>query len=422
MTAEQYNNVIKCTVKKVDFPKTADSFQEARAIFKNLGVALPQGNGGEVLTALQTNDYMGWRSCTREEAQRYANNGIATIGISKDRIVVLTASVEEDETEEPIAVGTPTVMTLSSESSEDVVSDLAFFAYNYGGTTTGSSTGTTGSVQQYRDAYTYQLVHMFGFSESTALLIRSLYDKVDQKFPSDSELIKAWKCARLLGGFEYGNEDPKFRVMNIMKTMWELLWHITSGQVCESTEKDYFTSLLQYTESEYIELKNEIQAKHTGYNGCDFAHLQMSLSARLAYRLNQDGFAPPRGSFCSERDHSYLGGWLGDAVISLNGPPSMSDADYCADLDAENIYHFILNKGSSISALNYYFSTVPHTFVTRTDLFLNYLSYDFVEQKVLSYLGLQNVNDPMSILKDECYDTYNFLRSLQDGLTHIKEY
>jgi hypothetical protein len=43
-------------------------------------------------------------------------------------------------------------------------------------------------------------------------------------------------------------------------------------------------------------------------------------------------------------------------------------------------------------------------------------------QDVLYLSWVQNVNDPMSILKDEYYDTYNFLRSLQDGLTHIKEY
>ena len=75
-----------------------------------------------------------------------------------------------------------------------------------------------------------------------------------------------------------------------------------------------------------------------------------------------------------------------------------------------------------MSALNYYFSTVPHTFVTRTDLFLNYLSYDFVEHKVLSYLLLSFEDDPMSILKDQYGDTYNFLRSLQDRLPHLAQY
>lgn len=127
MNGKQYNNVIDYTVKH---EQREDSLSTARAVFDNMGVALPQGDLPQVAETLKSNDYMGWRSCTMKEAQAAADSGAAAIGISNDRIVVLAATDEE----QPVAE-TAAVMTLSENTSAYAVADLAYYSYGYGNTT-----------------------------------------------------------------------------------------------------------------------------------------------------------------------------------------------------------------------------------------------------------------------------------------------
>lgn len=132
MNKKQSNNIIAQTIKHEQMAQSENSLQTARAIFKNMGVALPQGEIGQVYEVLKTDDYMGWKSCSAKEAKEAADRGTAAIGISAERIVVLSAANEE----EPVAETTDCVMTLSESTSAYTVSGLSFFAYSYGSTTT----------------------------------------------------------------------------------------------------------------------------------------------------------------------------------------------------------------------------------------------------------------------------------------------
>ena len=122
MNKKQYNNIINLTLKQKKEEQAENSVSTARAIFKNMGVALPQGNCAEIADVLKNDDYMGWKSCTAEEAQDAANRGIAAIAISDDDIVVLAA-----EDEEPVAE-TASVMTLSNASK--TTSSARYYSYN----------------------------------------------------------------------------------------------------------------------------------------------------------------------------------------------------------------------------------------------------------------------------------------------------
>lgn len=131
MDKKQYNNVIDWTLKHEQSAQTEDSLATARAIFNNMGVALPSGDIKEVCETLKTDDYMGWKSCTMQEAQHAADNGAAAIAISEDKIVVLSATDEE----EPVAQ-TASVMTLSENTSAYAVDRMSYYSYNYSSTTT----------------------------------------------------------------------------------------------------------------------------------------------------------------------------------------------------------------------------------------------------------------------------------------------
>lgn len=130
MNKKHYNNVIEWTLKHDQAAQTEDSLATARAIFKNMGVALPNGDMQEVYDTIKTNKYMGWRACTMEEAQQAANKGTAAIGISKDRVVVLSATDEE----EPVTA-TASVMTLSESTSAYAVAGLEYYTNSCGSTT-----------------------------------------------------------------------------------------------------------------------------------------------------------------------------------------------------------------------------------------------------------------------------------------------
>lgn len=97
MNSKQYNNIIDWTIKHEVSVNSGDSLEIAKAIFKNMGIPLPNGNLKNISNILKTGNYMGWKSCNMKEAQENADNGIATIGINNDRIVILSATDEESE-------------------------------------------------------------------------------------------------------------------------------------------------------------------------------------------------------------------------------------------------------------------------------------------------------------------------------------
>ena len=142
MNKKQYNNIIANTLKH---EHTEDSLSAARAVFKNMGVALPGGDIKEVFETVKTNNYMGWKPCTMEEAQAAANNGTAAIGISDSKIVVLAA----DDAEEPIE---PTAEVLAITDSTPAVAVANLQYYSYGSVSTGQGCGGGSSTTCCRKA------------------------------------------------------------------------------------------------------------------------------------------------------------------------------------------------------------------------------------------------------------------------------
>ena len=168
--------------------------------------------------------------------------------------------------------------------------------------------------------------------------------------------------------------------------------------------------------SQYESLKKAVENQH-GKSNPDFAHCQIALVARLAYTLNKEGLASNIGSHFLYDDVSYMAGWLGDATISEDyGTPRMDNRDYCADLDAEISYRYIVMGCSASDVLSYYFFPIANS-KNRAVLFLEYIPYDNVCQKVFNHLGLnKNNNAHWAKIQTDYPDTYDFLISLENGL------
>ncbi len=298
-------------------------------------------------------------------------------------------------------------------------------------------------TKNIHDTYFDKLQSLFGFSYEEAHLIRTLYEKIDNLFPLENYMQKAWRCARLLSEFSYDS----FSFNDVAGSLTN-----------QENRKAYFMSSLGYTESEYNTLKSALIDNHNDTNVIDFTHLQYSLAARLAYTLNEDDDWSNLGTqiytgnwgIYSDEDISYLGGWLGDAVLSNfygAGQPAMKNDDYMADLDAENIYRLIMQGNSSIDAINSYYSNMNAS-NTRANIFLQYIPYSTVKQKIFYelidadlYVYMTNASNQgdiymtrywLNLINDEQYhfneiksrypDTYDFLMSLNDRLLTMAHY
>ena len=282
---------------------------------------------------------------------------------------------------------------------------------------------------------------VYGFSSEQAALINTLYEKVDEKFPNETELQRAWKCARLLGGLVYGrnpddqtyNESNGILVSTINSTIDQIkfyAWKDVAGQVFNSSEENYFVNTLGYTKTQYNQLKDAVTLQHNNANDSryssysDFAHAQIALATRLAYKLKKDGIVSNIGTFCSDEEISYLAGWLGDATLSVGyGSPKMSNPDYCADLDSENIYRYMIAMECSYcEATSYYFFSFSNS-ANRATIFLNNIEYNVVCQKVFKRLDLdEGKGEDWEELRMSYPDTYNFLKSLEYKLETIGDY
>ena len=133
MTASQYKNIVQWTLWQNNFPADTPSLTVARKLFKNLGISVPQGNSTEqILPILNANSFLGWRHNSWEDAQKYADIGIVSIGIDNQNIIILLPSQEIPiltNISDVISVKHPCVKHTDDLSDEEY--NMDFFSYRY---------------------------------------------------------------------------------------------------------------------------------------------------------------------------------------------------------------------------------------------------------------------------------------------------
>lgn len=264
----------------------------------------------------------------------------------------------------------------------------------------------------YVDRYTYELVQFFGFENDEALLVRDVYNRIDDYYDSSTEIYKAWVASRVLSEFSYDGPYTILGFPVINK------WDNVAGSVTDQENREqYFLNVLGYTQSDYATINSALVNQHYETETSDFTHMQYAIAARLAYVLSLDGDLSNVYTLDNDETVSYLGGWLGDATLLNDGTTVFKNDDYLADLDAENIFREIDGGKDSVAAINLYYEELESANSNRATIFQSYINYSAVVQKVCDQLH----KTPEQI-QTTYPDTYDFLMSLQNNRAVMGNY
>ncbi len=260
-----------------------------------------------------------------------------------------------------------------------------------------------------------------------AILIRSMYDKLKATHPNSNEIEIAWRFSRLIGGLYYNDAFAfgTFKWNDVAGCAIDVYKRVGDMQLLLS-EKEYFV-YLGYTESEYEILRNAVIAqRNSALNDekIDFAHQQITIAAKLAYYLDKDGLFSNIWLLETDLFISFYAGWLGDAtILSSKGKTSFGNDDYMADLDAENLAYYIYTENESMLTANdlYYYQTLKNR--TRAVEFLKVIPLWQVKEWIFDELCNSCDDDEcMEELKNNYPETYNFIKSLENGHAVMEDY
>ena len=216
MNKKQYNNIIDHTLKH---EHTEDSLSTARAIFNNMGVALPNGDMKTVYETIETDNYMGWKACSMQEAQEAADNGTAAIGISENRIVVLAGTDEE----EPVAQ-TAEVITITDTTPAVAVANLQYYSYGSVSTGQGGSSTSTSWVDDYDAIYVSQYggdgLQIVGHAYVFLKYIGNIWVKTEFNTPGGGNIEEAKANAKIYVEKYYTSSEVEYILMQGIRELY----------------------------------------------------------------------------------------------------------------------------------------------------------------------------------------------------------
>lgn len=120
MTAYQYKNIIDHTLKMLTDEEKENPVIAVNKILNNGGISLLNESPAIIKRMLVGDDYLGWMECNSTEAQTFANNGAATIGVSDSELVIIEPKLDDMEKS-----GNSNVVTVA-----DIKDDMIFFTRN----------------------------------------------------------------------------------------------------------------------------------------------------------------------------------------------------------------------------------------------------------------------------------------------------
>lgn len=157
MNKEQYNNIIENTLDNNPIETYDSNLPTVKYILNKMGIPLPNGNLQDIFNILRTNNYMGWRMYTLQEAQNFASNGVPSIGISKNTISILNETNERAS-----RTNNNVVISLSENTDIHSVSDMLFYSFTTMRTSTNEYADRTwGSLDDAKDYYGWDFTYTY---------------------------------------------------------------------------------------------------------------------------------------------------------------------------------------------------------------------------------------------------------------------
>lgn len=134
MTAAQYKNIILWTLYFDHISDAEASLTVARKLLDKLGVSFPQGDLPHIVQVLNGRRFLGWTSCTQDEAQRFLDVGVAALAIDDSRVIILLPSQNTETLSnhpELTEVKNDSVKCARDLDAKEF-EKMQFFAYSYG--------------------------------------------------------------------------------------------------------------------------------------------------------------------------------------------------------------------------------------------------------------------------------------------------
>ena len=178
------------------------------------------------------------------------------------------------------------------------------------------------------------------------------------------------------------------------------------------------------TKDEFERLWNEQIDSFKGKT--DFAHQYITMATHL---YGKPRFPDFLGGHNNTNDMS---GWFGDTTNVADTNPSIGNDDYKADLDSVNITSFMKKDNISlIEASNKYYNNLENGTYNRAEEFKKNIDFDDVKRKIYAQLG-EKIKDSegktikipcdINYIKENYPQTYNFIKSLENNQSNIKDY
>ena len=134
MNFMQYQNILKWSSYRLSKEKEMPSLTAVRRFCDNLGVAFPNGEIRTVRAALESDHFLGWRKCSAEEAQPYADVGVPTVGLTNDKVFLICPDPQiNDLTQDPdIKKAHHPCVKHTRELTSEEKAQTVYFTYRYG--------------------------------------------------------------------------------------------------------------------------------------------------------------------------------------------------------------------------------------------------------------------------------------------------
>ena len=251
-----YNNVISWALLH-DKPEKQDSLSITRHVLSKLGIALPQGDLEHINDTLKSNDYMGWRKCSLEEALEAVENGIAAIGINDRRIVILMKATDSVDILRLTDNKKSAILKLKGDNLTDFPEDLSLYAH---------TAGTTNPVPT--SYYPYVLIYR---SRN-----RERYGFADSKDPNDVTPI-------INEDLTYGKKSAQTMLSNGSMVAHSDLYTTGSDQIPLETRvnmvKDFFISQIRNDET-FTPILSDMLDHFVAGSGNDYEDIRLTKAVR----------------------------------------------------------------------------------------------------------------------------------------------